>query len=448
MSKKEEKRIQLSDHFNYKRLLRFTLPSIIMMVFTSIYGVVDGFFVSNYVGKTPFAAVNFIMPVLMILGAIGFMFGAGGSALVSKTMGEGKKEKAKQLFSLFIYVTIGCGVVLAVLSFILLPNIAEWLGAEESMLDDCVTYGRIIVLALPFYMLQFEFQSFFVTAEKPELGLAVTVISGGANMVLDALFVAVFHWGLIGAAAATAVSQCIGGIVPLIYFYVKQEGSLSLVKTSFDGRAIWRATLNGSSELMSNISMSIVSMLYNIQLLKFAGENGVAAYGVLMYVNMIFLAIFIGYSTGIAPVVGFHYGAQNTEELKGLRKKSIRIILCSSVAMFLLSELLATPLSGIFVSYDADLMEMTEHAFFIYSFSFLFAGMAIFGSSFFTALNDGLVSAAISFLRTLVFQVAAVLLFPLIWELDGIWISIVAAEVMAVIVTVAFLIGLKKKYQY
>lgn len=267
-------------------------------------------------------------------------------------------------------------------------------------------------------------------------------------MVLDALFVAVFHWGLIGAAAATAVSQCIGGIVPLIYFYVKQEGSLSLVKTSFDGRAIWRATLNGSSELMSNISMSIVSMLYNIQLLKFAGENGVAAYGVLMYVNMIFLAIFIGYSTGIAPVVGFHYGAQNTEELKGLRKKSIRIILCSSVAMFLLSELLATPLSGIFVSYDADLMEMTEHAFFIYSFSFLFAGMAIFGSSFFTALNDGLVSAAISFLRTLVFQVAAVLLFPLIWELDGIWISIVAAEVMAVIVTVAFLIGLKKKYQY
>lgn len=401
MSKKEENRIQLSYYFNYKRLLRFTLPSIIMMVFTSIYGVVDGFFVSNYVGKTPFAAVNFIMPVLMILGAIGFMFGAGGSALVSKTMGEGKKEKAKQLFSLFIYVTIGCGVVLAVLSFILLPNIAEWLGAEESMLDDCVTYGRIIVLALPFYMLQFEFQSFFVTAEKPELGLAVTVISGGANMVLDALFVAVFHWGLIGAAAATAVSQCIGGIVPLIYFYVKQEGSLSPVKTSFDGRAIWRATLNGSSELMSNISMSIVSMLYNIQLLKFAGENGVAAYGVLMYVNMIFLAIFIGYSTGIAPVVGFHYGAQNTEELKGLRKKSIRIILCSSVA--------------------------------------------IFGSSFFTALNDGLVSAAISFLRTLVFQVAAVLLFPLLWELDGIWISIVPAEVMTVIVTVAFLIGLKKK---
>lgn len=449
MSKQKEKqRIQLSDHFTYKRLLRFTLPSIVMMVFTSIYGVVDGFFVSNYVGKTPFAAVNFIMPVLMILGAIGFMFGAGGSALVSKTMGEGKKEKAKQLFSLFIYVTIGCGMVLAVLAFVFLPNIAEWLGAEKSMLEDCVTYGRIIVLALPFYMLQFEFQSFFVTAEKPELGLIVTVISGGANMVLDALFVAVFHWGLIGAAAATAVSQCVGGIVPLIYFYVKQEGSLSLVKTGFDGRAIWRATLNGSSELMSNISMSIVSMLYNIQLLKFAGENGVAAYGVLMYVNMIFLAIFIGYSTGIAPVVGFHYGAQNTKELKGLRKKSIRIILCSSVAMFLLSELLAKPLSAIFVSYDADLMKMTQHAFLIYSFSFLFAGTAIFGSAFFTALNDGLVSAAISFLRTLVFQVAAVLLFPLIWELDGIWISIVAAEIMAVIVTIAFLIGLKKKYQY
>lgn len=440
--------IQLSDHFDYKRLLRFTWPSIIMMVFTSIYGVVDGFFVSNFVGKTPFAAVNFIMPVLMILGAIGFMFGAGGSALVAKTMGEGKTEKAKQLFSLFVYVTFVCGVVLAALALIFLPNVAGWLGAEDTMLTDCVTYGRIIVLAVPFYMLQYEFQIFFVTAEKPGVGLAVTVISGMVNMVLDALFMAVFHWGLAGAAAATAISQCLGGIIPLIYFFVKRDGCLCLVKTSFDGRAIWRASLNGSSELMSNISMSVVSMLYNIQLLKFAGENGVAAYGVLMYVNMIFLAIFIGYSTGIAPVVGFHYGAQNTEELKSLRKKSVTIILLSSVGMFLLSELLATPLSGLFVSYDRELMEMTVRGFFIYSFSFLFAGIAIFGSSFFTALNNGLVSALISFLRTLVFQVAAVLLLPLIWGLEGIWISIVAAEVMAVLVTVAFLLGLRKKYQY
>lgn len=446
--KTQPDKIQLSDHFDYKRLFWFTLPSIVMMVFTSIYGVVDGFFVSNFVGKTPFAAVNFIMPVLMILGAIGFMFGAGGSALVAKTMGEGKAEKAKRLFSLFVYVTMACGVVLAVLSFIFLPNIAEWLGAEETMLTDCVLYGRIIVVALPFYMLQFEFQSFFVTAEKPGLGLLVTVIAGVANMVLDALFMAVFPWGLAGAAVATALSQTIGGVIPLVYFLRKRDGSLCLVKAKFDGNAIWRATLNGSSELMSNISMSVVSMLYNIQLLKFAGENGVAAYGVLMYVNMIFLAIFIGYSTGIAPVVGFHYGAQNEAELKSLRKKSVAIILVSSVAMLLLSEVLAEPLSGLFVSYDKELMELTVRAFRFFSFSFLFAGMAIFGSSFFTALNNGLVSAVISFLRTLVFQVVAVLLFPILWGIDGIWVSIVAAEVMAVLVTVVFLVTLKKKYRY
>lgn len=301
--------IQLSDHFNYKRLFHFTLPSIIMMIFTSIYGVVDGFFVSNFVGKTPFAAVNFIMPFLMILGSIGFMFGAGGSALIAKTMGEGKKQKARELFSLFIYVTIACGILIAVISFIFLRPIAAFLGADGTMLDYCVTYGRILLTALPLYMLQFEFQSFFITAEKPQLGLTVTLISGITNMVLDALFMAVFHWGLAGAALATAISQSIGGLLPLIYFIYPNSSLLRLTKTKTDGRALLRACTNGSSELMSNISMSIVSMLYNVQLLKYAGEDGIAAYGVLMYVTMIFLAIFIGYSTGIAPVIGYHFGA-------------------------------------------------------------------------------------------------------------------------------------------
>lgn len=440
--------IRLSEHFTYKKMLRFTLPSIIMMIFTSIYGVVDGFFISNYVGKTPFAAVNFIMPFLMILGAVGFMFGTGGSALISKTMGEGDNEKAKRIFSLFVYVTVACGIVIAALGIIFIHPVAELLGAEGQMLDDCVTYGRIILVALPFYMLQYEFQSFFSTAEKPQLGLGVTVAAGLTNIVLDALFMMVFKWGLIGGAAATAISQMIGGIVPLIYFFRPNTSLLKLTKTSFDGKALLKACINGSSELMSNISMSIVSMLYNTQLLKYAGEDGVTAYGVLMYVNMIFLAAFIGYSVGTSPVIGYHYGANNQNELKSLLKKSGSIICAFAICMFMFAEVLANPLAGFFVGYDETLMDMTINAFRIFSFSFLCAGFSIFGSAFFTALNNGLISALISFLRTLVFQVIAVLVLPIFFGLNGIWFSIVTAEIISVIVTLAFIFGKRKKYGY
>lgn len=441
-------KIQLSEHFSYKKLLRFTLPSIIMMIFTSIYSVVDGFFVSNFVGKTPFAAVNFIMPFLMILGAFGFMFGTGGSALISKTMGEGDKERAQQLFSLFIYVSVGCGVVIAAAGIIFIRPVAALLGADGTMLEDCVRYGRIILIALPAYMLQFEFQSFFVAAEKPHLGLVVTIAAGVTNMTLDALLVAVFSLGLVGAAAATAISQCVGGIIPLIYFLCPNSSILRLTRTKFDGRALFKACTNGASELMSNISMSIVGMLYNMQLIKYAGENGVATYGVLMYVNFIFLAAFIGYSVGTAPIIGYNYGSGNHSELKNLLKKSLCLIGIFSVAMVVAAEGLAHPLASMFVGYDLELFKMTLRGFMIYSFSFLFSGIAIFGSSFFTALNDGLISALISFLRTLVFQVAAVLVFPLIWGIDGIWVSIVAAELMAVSVTVMFLLMKRKKYHY
>lgn len=440
--------IQLSDHFNYKKLLRFTLPSIIMMIFTSVYGIVDGFFVSNFVGKTPFAAVNFIMPFLMILGAFGFMFGTGGSALIAKTMGEGKQEEAKRLFSLFVYVSAGFGIVIAIFGVLLVRPIAAALGAEGELLENCVIYGRIILTALPAYMLQFEFQSFFTTAEKPKLGLFVTLAAGITNMVLDALFVAVLKWGLIGAAAATAVSQLVGGVLPLFYFFYPNKSSLKLVKTSYNGKALFKACVNGSSELMTNISMSIVSMLYNMQLMKYAGENGVAAYGVLMYVNMIFLAAFIGYSVGTAPIIGYHYGAGNHAELKSLLKKSLWIIGITSICMLALGEFLSQPLTVIFVGYDKELLALTLRGFSIFSFSFLFAGITIFGSSFFTALNDGLISALISFLRTLVFQMAAVLIFPLFWEIDGIWLSIVAAECMATIVTIIFFIRMQPKYHY
>lgn len=419
-----------------------------MMIFTSIYGVVDGFFVSNFVGKTPFAAVNFIMPFLMVVGALGFMFGTGGSALIAKTLGEGNRDKAQKIFSLLVFSTIISGIVIAVLGILFIRPIAVLLGADGTMLEICVTYGRIILAALPMLMLQYAFSSFVVTAEKPKLGLVVTIIAGVTNMICDALFMAVFKWGVVGAALATALSQVVGGIVPLIYFSRKNNSLLRLGEPKWDSKALIKTCTNGSSELMSNISMSIVSMLYNAQLMKYAGENGVAAYGTIMYVNFIFLAVFIGYSTGAAPVISYHYGAQNTKELKGLFKRSLIIISVSSAAMLLLAELLAKPLASLFVGYDEELFNLTVHAFVIYAFSFIFAGFAIFGSAFFTSLNDGFTSALISFLRTLVFQVAAVIVMPLIWGMNGIWYSIVAAEAMAVIVTVIFLIAKRKKYKY
>lgn len=444
----KQKKIQLSDHFTYKKLLRFTFPSMIMLVFTSVYGVVDGFFVSNFVGKTPFTAVNFIMPFLMILGSCGFMFGTGGGALIALNLGAGRDKKANELFSLLVYASGVCGVVLAALGQLFLRPLAATLGAEGQLLADSVTYGRIILLAIPAYILQYEFQCLFATAEKPVLGLAVTIGAGLANIIGDALFVAVFRWGLEGAAAATAVSQYVGGLVPVFYFARKNSSLLKLGQTKIDWKALGKACSNGSSELMSNISMSVVSMLYNVQLLRYAGADGVAAYGVLMYVSLMFQAVFIGYSVGAAPIVGYHYGAGNQKELRGIKKKGLMLIGAFAVGMFLASYTLASPLSNLFVGYDEELFELTIRGFSIFSFSFFFSGYGIFSSSFFTALNNGLISATISFLRTFVFQGAAVLIFPLFWQVDGIWLSIVASELLAAGVAAVFLKRNQKKYQY
>ena len=440
--------IQFSDHFTYGKLIKFTLPSVIMMIFTSIYGVVDGIFVSNFVGKTPFAAINLIWPVAMILGAVGFMIGTGGCALVSKIMGEGDKAKANEVFSMLIYVSMIIGIVLAILGFIFMRPIAILLGAEGDMVDDAAMYGRVLSVALPFFLLQNEFQSFVVAAEKPKLGLLITVAAGLTNIVLDPFFIIVLNKGLAGAAWATAISQMVGGFVPLIYFIISKKSILRLGKACFDSGALIKTCINGSSEMMTNISMSLVSMLYNFQLLKMAGENGVAAYGVIMYVNFIFVAAFIGYSVGSAPIVSFNYGAGNTDELKSLFKKSMTIILVSGILMTILGFALASPLSHIFVGYDNELLEMTKRGFYIYTLSFLIAGFNIYGSAFFTALNDGVVSAIISFLRTLLFQVVAVLVLPIFFELDGIWYAVIMAEMLALMVTVGFLITKRRKYRY
>ena len=442
--------IKLSEHFTYKKLLRFTMPSIIMMIFTSVYGVVDGYFVSNFVGKTPFAAVNFIYPFIMVLGAFGFMLGTGGCALIAKTLGEGDKEKANKLFSMLVYITVIGGVVIGLAGILLLRPVASLLGAEGELLENCVSYGRIILFILPAFMIQIEFQSFFSLAEKPSMGLWMTVAAGVTNMALDALFVhpKLLNLGLSGAAYATAVSQLVGGMVPLIYFICKNPTFLRVGKPYFHFTSFLSICTNGFSELLGNISMSLVGMLYNYQLYKFAGEDGVSAYGVLMYVNFVFLSAFIGYSVGVAPVIGFHFGADNKKELRSILKKSLVIISVSSALMLAAGEGLAYPLSVFFVGYDKGLLELTLKGFRVFSFSFLFAGFAIFGSSFFTALNDGLTSAVMSFLRTAVFQVAAVLLLPLVLNTDGIWWSVVVAELAAASLSVVFIAVKKKKYKY
>lgn len=441
--------IQLSDHFNYPRLLRFCLPSIGMMVFISIYGVVDGFFVSNFVGKTSFAAVNLVMPFNMILGGVGFMIGTGGSALVAKYLGEKNDDHARRCFSMMIYVTVVLGVILSALGIIFAEPVARLLGATEDMLGESVTYVRVCQIFNTSFMLQNVFQSFLVTAEKPKLGLASTIAAGVTNMSLDALFIAGFKWGVAGAAAATGVSQIAGCVIPLIYFLKKDNGGkLRIVKTRLEIRPILNAFANGSSELMTNISSSLVSMLYNFQLMEIAGENGVSAYGVLMYVQFIFAAVFIGYSIGTAPIVGYNFGAQNHSELKNMLKKSVTLMLGGGVAMLAIAQLSAPLLAHIFVGYDKELFDMTCHAFRLFSFAFILSGFNIYVSSFFTALNNGAVSAAVSFLRTLVFQSAAVLILPRIFELDGIWISVTVAEVAAFIISLIFLFAKRKKYQY
>ena len=442
-------KIQLSEHFTYNKLLRFVFPSIVMMVFTSIYSVVDGLFVSNFVGKTALASINLILPFLMGLSALGFMIGTGGSAIVAKTLGEGDPKRANSYFSMLVYVTAIGGIILALLGMLLVPSVVSFLGAEGELLSNCILYGRISFISMPAFMLQNVFQSFFVTAEKPKLGLAVIITAGVTNMILDLLFVGILGFGLAGAAVATVCGEMIGGLFPVFYFSILFSSLLRLGKTQFNGRILMQTCVNGSSELMTNLSSSIVNSLYNIQLMKFAGENGVAAYAAIMYVNFIFIAIFLGYSIGSAPIISYHYGAGNDGELKNLYKKSLQLVGSWGILLFVLAQFLATPLAKLFVGYDSTLLAMTQTGFRIYSLVYIINGFNIFGSSFFTALSNGVVSAVISFLRTLVFQIGAVLILPIVFGgINGIWSSVTVAELLTLCITITFFVRQRRKYHY
>ena len=440
---------KLAQHFTYGKLLKFVFPSIVMMVFTSIYGVVDGLFVSNFVGKTPFAAVNLVWPFLMILGAFGFMIGTGGSALVAKTLGENKKEDANRYFTMLIILVVILGILLTIFGLIVVRPLSHALGARGQMLEDCVTYGRTLMIFNTAFMLQSVFQSLFITAEKPRLGLIMTVAAGLTNMVLDALFIAVFKWGLVGAALASGLSQCIGGILPLIYFLSsKNDTPLKFVKTKMEGKVLLKACANGASELMTTVSSSLVSMLYNFQLMRLAGQNGIAAYGAVMYVEFAFIAVFIGYSIGTAPIVSYHYGSENHNEVKNMLQKSFKIMSILGITMMVLAQILASPLAKVFVGYDKKLFDMTVHGFRLFSFYFILAGINIYASSFFTALNNGMISAIISFSRTLGFETLAVIILPIFLQLDGVWLAITVAEICAFVISISFLIAKKEKYHY
>ncbi len=440
--------IQLSDHFTYQKIFRFVLPSIGMMVFTSIYGVVDGFFISNFAGKTAFASINLVMPFIMILAGIGFMIGTGGTALVSKYLGQKEEKRANECFTMMVVVVIVSGIIVSLLGIIFMRKISYFLGATEEMIEDCVIYGQIVIAFNMPYMLQNVFQSFMIAAEKPKLGLKVTVLSGVTNMVLDALFVGIFKWGVAGAAIATGASQCVGGFGPLIYFARENDSRLRLVKTKLELEPILQAAGNGSSELMSNISSSLVGAVYNYQLMKYIGENGVSTYGVLMYVQFIFVAIYVGYAIGCAPIVSYHYGAENHDEVKNMLHKSITAMSILGIILAISAFSLSGVLAKIFVGYDAELLELTIHAFKLFSLSFLFSGLNIYTSSFFTALNNGVISAAVSFIRTLIFQMSFVLFLPLLLGTDGIWLSSIFAEIAAFVVSVIFLVIERKEYQY
>ncbi len=454
------KKIHLSDHFTYAKLLRFVLPSIIMMLCTSCYSIIDGFFVSNYAGKTAFAAVNLIMPIAMGGAALGFLIGTGGSAIVSKTLGEGKAEKANQYFTMLVSCAVIGGLTISVLGFILLPPIARALGAEGLLLQNSILYGRILCISLTGFILQNIFQSFFVVAEKPSLSLKISIAAGVTNIVFDYLFVAKLHMGISGAAIATAMGELLGGILPLIYFsrhvskgskvraFFKNDSLLHFTRFHFEKAVLWKTCTNGSSELMTSISSSIVNILYNFQLMRLAGEDGIAAYGVIMYANFVFAAIFIGYSIGSAPLIGYNYGAGTHSELKNLFRKSLRLIGAAGMVLTLLAETLAVPLIRTFVGYDLELFTMTCEGFRLYALFFLFCGFNIWGSSFFTALSNGGISALISFLRTLIFQVSMVLLLPVFLGIRGIWLAVVAAELFALLVTGGFFWGMRRRYHY
>lgn len=438
--------INLKEHFDSRKIIKFTLPTIIMTLFTSIYGIVDGIFVSNIINSNAFASINLIMPFTLILGSIGFMFGTGGSALVSKILGENESKKAKEYFSVLIYSLIIIGVIISIISFIFMKPIATFLGAKDELLEMSMLYGKILMFSLPFLFLQNCFQSFMIVAERPKIGLVISLISGISNMILDYIFIYLFKFGIIGAGGATAISQFIGGIIPLVYFGRKNTTTLKLVKTKLLIKPIINTCYNGLSEMVSNISYSIVNILFNLQIMKYIGVNGIVAYGIINYVSFIFISVYLGFSTGAIPIISYHYGAKNKDEIKNLLKIGVRILFVVSIILTLIAEIFSKIFASIFVAYDTELLKLSTTAFRLFSVSYLISWFNLYVSSFFTALNDGRTSAVISFSRAFVGQIIMILVLPILFGINGLWLAATFSEIISLFISLIFLIKYKDKY--
>ena len=447
-------KIRLSDHFTFKKLLKAALAPMLMMVFTSLYTIVDGVCISNFCGKESFAGVNLIFPIIMIVGGLGFMLGTGGSALVGKLLGEKKDLEARQTFTMTIIFTILIGLTITIAGVLLIETLVYAMTSvatgdiSQKMIDEAILYGRLLMAGQVFFMLQNVFQSFFIVDEKPVLGFVFILIGGLTNIVLDILFIGVCKWGIIGAAAATICGYLSGSLGPIIYFLIRKNDYIHFERTKLKLKPLIKICFNGSSEFVNNISSSIVSIVFNMQLLHYFGEDGINAYGIIMYLAFVFTAIFLGYSSAVAPIESYNYGAQNNKELKNVLIKSLIITSILSVSMFIISFTLAEPFSFIFANGSDTLLKITTNGMRIYSIAFLFIGLSIYISTFFTALNNGLISALIAFLRTLVFQIVFVFVFPLFLGKYGIFFAILAAEIMSILLAITFLLIYKKKYRY
>lgn len=439
---------KISEHFNIKKIIIFTLPSIGMMLISSIYGVVDGFFVSNYIGSNAFAAVNIVWPFEMILGSFGLMIGAGGSALVSKTMGEQKYDLANRYFSMLIIFVIIFGMFISILGIIFNPYIIHLLDLDQETINNCNIYANVLFIFLIFFMLQNIFQSFNIVASKPEMGIITMILSGITNILLDYIFIVILNMGIFGAALATGLSQFAGAIVPFIFFINKNSTLLRIKFVKIDFKIILKTSYNGISEMLSSISFSLVSILYNIILLSYIGINGVNAYGVILYISYIFISIYFGYSMGISPIISYNYGAKNKKELNNIFNISLVLICSVSILLTFIGYIFAKQLSSIFVNYDKELLNLTTHALHINVFSFLFCGYNIFASSLFTALNNGTVSLILSFLRSLIIQVVCILTIPILFGSEGIWFAGVVSDIISLIISIIFIFKYRNKYGY
>lgn len=439
----------LGGHYGARRLFISSLPLIGMMVLISIYSIVDGLFVSNLVGTTAFAALNLIWPAIGLVGALGLMVGTGGAALVSKTLGEGDEPRANRYFSMFVEFILLLSVVLAVPLLVWMEPLAVAIGAEGEMVRQCAIYGRICAAGMPAFMMQMGIQPFFMVAGRPRMGTWISLVSGLLNIGLDALFIIVCGWGLAGAAAGSMLACCFGGFYPLWYFSSRfNRSSLAFKATGFEFGPLAKACSNGLSEFVGNISFNIVSMCYNWQLMRFYGENGVAAYSVILYLGFIFVAVYSGYNMTVTPLVGFNFGAGNKRELRSLLRHSLTLMLVLGVLLAGTAELLAGPAARLFVGYDSELTALTVHATRLYAPSFLITGLTLFVSAWFTGLNNGPVSALASFSRTFVFELSCVFLLPVLLGVNGIWLSAPAAEILSLFLGAALLLRFRSRYGY